>query len=133
MHKIISIIVAVLGICVVGLVYFHFLHTLPARPLSFLLLIALLLQVTSAYRLESVLGDLGAKNHVAFWLASALPEWYVLPRRLNSHDFCGPFVFRLVTAAYFAINLNSLIPGTMRQEPEKRGAGSHDTHPNSAA
>lgn len=61
------------ALCVLGLVYFHIKYTLATGPFYLLLVVGLLLEVTSAYRLASALGD--ARNHLVFWLASALPEW----------------------------------------------------------
>ncbi|KZV84199.1 hypothetical protein EXIGLDRAFT_296984 [Exidia glandulosa HHB12029] len=56
------ILVVVLAIAALGLLYFHMKHTLPSRALYFLLMIALLLEVTAAYRLASAAGDAGARN-----------------------------------------------------------------------
>ncbi|EJD51314.1 hypothetical protein AURDEDRAFT_159719 [Auricularia subglabra TFB-10046 SS5] len=85
------ILVVVLGVVIVGIAYFQFLHPLPMRTVYFIFTIALLLLVGSAYRLASASHDAGANNRVAFWLAQALTEW-------------------LVTLAFFVVNINSYAP-----------------------
>lgn len=85
------ILIVVLGVIIFGIAYFQYLHPLPMRTVYYILAIALLLLVGSAYRLASATHAAGANNKVAFWLAQALTEW-------------------LVTLAFFVVNINLFVP-----------------------
>ena len=71
----------VLGVIIFGIAYFQYLHPLPMRTVYYILAVALLLLVGSAYRLASAAHAAGASNKAAFWLAQALTEWCDPPSR----------------------------------------------------